>query len=114
MADYDSFITLVHFSICNLVYQGRDTFALLKFGLPRRYCALVSFPDPPTKNGGRVWEMGLYVRVAGEFVPRNYMQPQSGRAKTTWTADSTVYASTVYYVAAAATASVTAGSSAAG
>ena len=31
--------------------------------------------------------MGLYVRVAEEFVPRNYMQPQSGRVKTTWTAD---------------------------
>ena len=31
---------------------------------------LVSFPDPPTKNGGRVCEMGLYVRVAEEFVPR--------------------------------------------
>jgi len=48
---------------------------------------VVSFPDPPTKNGGRVWEMGLYVRVAEEFVPRNYMQPQSGRVKTAWTAD---------------------------
>ena len=56
--------------------------------------------------------MGLYVRVAEEFVPRNYMQPQSGRAKTTWMADGMVYASTVYYVAAAATASATAGNAA--
>ena len=48
---------------------------------------LVSFPDPPTKNGGRVWEMGLYVRVEEEFVARNYMQPQSWRVKPRGRAD---------------------------
>ena len=34
---------------------------------------LVSFPDPPTKNGGRVWEMGLYVCVS----PHEFVQSQS-------------------------------------
>ena len=33
---------------------------------------VVLFTDPPTKNGGRVWEMGLYEHVAEEFVACNY------------------------------------------
>ena len=35
-------------------------------------------PRPSHEKRRRVWEMGLYVYVAEEFVARNYMQPQSG------------------------------------
>ena len=71
---------------------------------------IVLFPDHPTKNGGRVWEMGLYVCVAEEFVARNYMQPQSEHVETTWTHwQCRVLAP---YVATAATASATAGNTA--